>query len=180
MCSSKRVRINFQICKIYFTTSIPFKMGRVKRGIYRMRKTWFKLNNQLTPQRLRGTPLSSVPPPRYIRPTRQQLPLATLRDERGEFCHDTARIAREDCRNVMLLRPKADEMAPVDEIQLPTVKPTAATSAQPQPVSGSDQRRGRGSYRFVDVELAVELGAQAALEHQQVHPHCDGPGRPVL
>ena len=145
-----------------------------------MQKTWFKPNNQLAPEP--GTPSNrQAPEPgtpcsttstRYVRPTHQQLHLATLRDERGEFCHDTANIAREDCRNVMLLRPKTAEITPVDEIQLKTVKPIAATSGQPQPVSGSDQREG--SYRFVDVDLAVELGIQAAVEHQQTHPHCDG------
>ena len=52
-----------------------------------------------------------------------------------------------------------------------------ATSGHIQPKSGTDQHGGfeggRG-YRFVNNKSAVELGAQAVLDHQRKHPECDG------
>ena len=77
----------------------------------------------------------------------------------------------------MLLRPKVVEMTPVDKIQLKSGKTKPATSGHIQPKSGTDQHGGfeggRG-YRFVNIKSAVELGAQAVLDHQRKHPECDG------
>lgn len=141
----------------------------MRRGIYQMRKPWFRPNTQLPPEP--GTPCSRVTTA-HVRLTHQQSLLATLKHEGGEFCHDRANIAGEDRTNVMLLSPKAADTTPVDEIQLKTVKPIAATSGQPQSVSGSDQHGG--SYPFVRVDLAVEPGTKPAIQHQQTHPRCDG------
>ena len=139
-----------------------------------MQKTWFKPKNKLTPPQDAECETQSIPTPGYVRPTRQQLNLAGLKDERGDFCHTTTttQMAQENCRNVMLLRPKAAEMTPIDKIQLKSVNPIAPTCEQPQPKSGSDQRGG--GYRFVNINSAVELGAQAVLDHQQKQPECDG------
>ena len=153
-------------------------MGRVGRGIYKKRKTWFQPNHKLTPRRpephspTTSSTTTSSTTTRYTRPTRQQLHLATPKDERGEFCLSATQIAREDCRNVMLLRPKTEERTPVEEIQLRTVEPKATTSGQPQPVSESDQHGG--IYRIVELDLTMELASQSVLEHRQTHPHCDG------
>ena len=93
-------------------------MGRVRRGIFKMQKTWFKPKNKLTPPQDAECETQSIPTPGYVRPTRQQLNLAGLKDERGDFCHTTTttQMAQENCRNVMLLRPKAAEMTPIDKI----------------------------------------------------------------
>ena len=77
----------------------------------------------------------------------------------------------------MLLRPKVVEMTPVDKIQLKSGKTMPATSGHIHLKSGTDQHGGfeggRG-YRFVNIKSAVELGAQAVLDHQRKHPECDG------
>ena len=144
-------------------------MGRVKRGIFKMQKTWFKPNHKKTPAKDRGC---ERPTTSYVRPTYQQLQLATTKDERGDFCHTPMQMAQENSRNVMLLRPKVAERTPVDEIQLKIVNPIAPTCGKPQPKSGVDQNGEQ--YRFVDINSTVELGAEAVREHQLKHPNCDG------
>ena len=97
-------------------------MGRVRRGIFKMRKTWFKQRNQFTPPQDKGCETTQcIPKPGYVRPTHQQLSLATPKDDQGDFCHTATQMAPESCRNVMLLRPKVVEMTPVDKIQLKSV-----------------------------------------------------------
>ena len=148
-------------------------MGRVRRGIFKMQKTWFKQKNQRTPPQDTECETQSIPTPEYVRPTHQQLSLATPKDEQGDFCHTATQMAQqESCRNVMLLRPKVVEMTPVDKIQLKSANPIPPTCGLPQLKSGADQHRG--GYRFVNINSAVELGAQAVLDHQQKHPECDG------
>lgn len=153
---------------------IPFtlKMGRVRRGIVKMKTTWFKPKNELYSQRSDVECETQVTlAPRYVRPTHQQLELATTRDAQGNFCHTATQTAQQNCRNVMLLRPKVVEMTPVDEIQLKSMKPVPTSSGQLHPKSGADQHEG--GYRFVNVKSAVELGSHAVLEHQRTHPECD-------
>ena len=150
-------------------------MGRVRRGIFKMKQSWFKPKHQLSPANDTDCETPSIPTPGYIRPTQQQLTLAAPKDERGDFCHTATQMTQEKWRNVMLLRPKVAGMTLVDRIQLKTVNPKAPTCGESQPESEPDQRRG--GYRFVDVNSAVELGAKAALDHHEKHPECDGQPR---
>ena len=146
-------------------------MGRVRRGIFKIKNTWFKLKNDLHSQRSDiKCETQSMPLPRYVRPTHHQLQLTITKDEQGHFCHPATQTPQQNCRNVMLLCPKVVEMTPVDKIQL--IKNGKTMPA----TSGTDQHGGGGGgrgYRFVNIKSAVELGAQAVLDHQRKHPECD-------
>lgn len=144
-------------------------MGRVRRGVFKMQKTWFKPNNKRTPAKDTGC---ERPATSYVRPTHQQLQFATIKDERGDFHPTPMQMAQENSETVMLLRPKVAERTPVDKIQLKSVNTIAPTCGKPQPKSGADHYGG--CYRFVDINSAVELGAQAVRDHQEKHPNCDG------
>jgi hypothetical protein len=92
----------------------------------------------------------------YIRPTREHLQLAFRRDEQGFFCSQPSVAAK---KNVMVLRPKVEEITPISTLQ----------------------RRGAnnpGGYRLVDVNTTIDTTVQATLDHQLANPDCDG--RPQL
>ena len=67
----------------------------------------------------------------------------------------------------MLLRPKDAETTPLDELLHEETAELCGPAEQPD--GGV-----RATYRFVDINAAVGLGAQAVLQHQEAHPDCDG------
>ena len=95
----------------------------------------------------------------YIRPTYEQLELAVGRDEQGFFSESPMDAPT---RSVMLLRPKVHETTPLDELQ---------HQGDPEDCKLQGTRE---TYRFVNLDAAVNLGMQAAIGHQQANPKCDG------
>ena len=136
-------------------------MGRSGRGFFKRKKSWFQKGHALSPAKF-STPFSqaeAISPTSYIRPTHEQLQLAVTRDEQGFFCPSPDAAPS---KAVMLLRPSCTHQAtPVDKLQL-------KSRDDPQ---GGQKLQG---YRFVDVNSAVDLGVQAALDHHRIHPDCDG------
>ena len=95
----------------------------------------------------------------YKRPTYEQHELAVSRDQQGYFIESPMAAPT---RSVMLLRPKVHEKTILDELQ-------HQGDLEDRTLQGT-----RETYRFVNLDAAVNLGMQAAIKHQQANPECDG------
>ena len=153
-------------------------MGLVGRGIYKKKKGWLQKTKTLGPLPPKLKVKQLVPQRRnspnvYIRPSKDHLDLAFTRDEQVFF--QTKPNAEMPTRHVMVLRPKTAEMTPVEQIQ---PKSEVALPRKLQLKSMDDHQEGEGGYRFVKVNSALNLGVDAALDHQRESPECNG--RPQL
>ena len=64
------------------------------------------------------------------------------------------------------------KMTLVDKIRLKRVNLLAPKMGQTQHKRDPDQCRG--GHQVINIVSIVELGAKAVLDHQEIHPECDG------